>query len=244
MGLISSGPGRLGMRLDCMFSSVDPLAIVFVVLSAFSGALHIWADVNEQQPLAYLFKPLTLLLLILVVSCFVENAPWIYLILIFLGLVFSLAGDVFLMLEKDLFIQGLISFFMAHICYVLAFGQFLDFNSLPWLLLLGFVVISFGIWQYLKGSLGKLKIPVLAYISIIILMSFAAGSWSIQSIGTNNSMPALLAFTGSVIFMSSDTSLAINRFKQKYKYGQVLTLSTYYVAQILLVLSAISFNPS
>lgn len=241
MGLIFSGPGRPVMRLDCMFSTVNPLAIVFIALSALSGALHIWAGVNETQRLAYLFKPLTLLLLILVVSCFVENVPGVYLNLIFYGLVFSLAGDIFLMLEKDLFIQGLISFFIAHICYVFAFGQFLDLNSLPWLLLISFIVISFVIWQYLKESLGKLKIPVLAYMSIIIFMSFAAGSWAIQSMGTNNLMPALLAFIGSIVFMCSDTSLAINRFKQKYKYGQVLTLSTYYVAQILFVLSALAF---
>ena len=241
MDSIFNGLGRRAIVQACMFSALNPVALVFIALSALSGVLHIWADVNQKQRLAYLFKPLTLLLLILVVSCFVDHAPERYLNLIFFGLIFSLAGDVFLMLEKDLFIQGLISFFIAHIFYVLAFGQFLNFNSVPWLLLISFGVISFGIWQYLKGSLGNLKIPVFAYMSIIIFMSFAAGSWAIQSLGANYFMPALFAFIGSIIFMCSDTSLAINRFKRKYKYGQVLTLSTYYLAQILFVLSVLAF---
>ena len=37
------------------------------------------------------------------------------------GLVFSLAGDVFLMLPSDQFMAGLVSFLIAHLFYIAAF---------------------------------------------------------------------------------------------------------------------------
>ena len=37
------------------------------------------------------------------------------------GLLFSLVGDVSLMLPNERFIQGLVSFLVAHLCYIVAF---------------------------------------------------------------------------------------------------------------------------
>jgi uncharacterized membrane protein YhhN len=76
---------------------------------------------------------------------------------------------------------------------------------------------------------------------VIVMMSLAAGHWFLQSSG-DLLFPATLAFIGSLIFMCSDTSLSINRFKKKYPLGQFVTLSTYYLAQILFVLSVLSFT--
>jgi hypothetical protein len=40
-----------------------------------------------------------------------------------LGLIFSLAGDIFLMLPTDRFREGLASFLAAHVCYIAAFAS-------------------------------------------------------------------------------------------------------------------------
>ena len=41
--------------------------------------------------------------------------------MVVVGLVCSLAGDVFLMLPEERFVEGLVSFLLAHIAYVVAF---------------------------------------------------------------------------------------------------------------------------
>ena len=223
-----------------MFNSIHPLAIVFLSLSAISGGLHIWADYKNKLRLTYLFKPLTLLLMLLVVSCYVPNAPANYLSWIFLGLLFSMFGDIFLMLEKEKFILGLSSFFLAHFFYIVAFTNFIDLQNIHWWLVILLLVATIVIWFYLKESTGRLLIPVSFYMGVIVLMSLAAGHWFLQSSGDLR-LPATLAFIGALIFMCSDTSLAINRFKKKYPCGQFVTLSTYYLAQIFFVLSVLSF---
>ena len=223
-----------------MLISIHPLAIIFLILSAISGGLHIWADYNNKLRLTYLFKPLTLLLLLLVVSFYAPNAPSDYLSWIFLGLLFSMFGDIFLMLEKEKFVLGLSSFFLAHIFYIIAFSNFIDLQNIHWWLVTLLAVPATGIWLYLKDGVGKLIVPVSFYILIIVLMALTAGHWYLQSLEAMEKV-AGLAFVGSIIFMCSDTSLSINRFKKKYSWGQFVTLSTYYLAQMFFVLSVLSF---
>ena len=224
-----------------MLNSIHPLAIVFLSLSAISGGLHIWADYKNKLRLTYLFKPLTILLLLLVVSCYAPKAPSNYLTWIFLGLLFSMFGDIFLMLENEKFILGLSSFFLAHVFYIVAFTNFIELQNIHWWLVILLSVAATGIWFYLKDSVGRLLVPVSLYMGVIVMMSLAAGHWFLQSSGDLR-LPATLAFIGALIFMCSDTSLAINRFKKKYPWGQFVTLSTYYLAQILFVLSVLSFS--
>ena len=223
-----------------MLNPIHPLTIFFLSLSVISGALHIWADYNNKLRLTYLFKPLTLLLMLLVVACYAPNAPANYLSWIFLGLLFSMLGDIFLMLENEKFILGLSSFFLAHVFYIVAFASFIDLQNIHWWLVFILSVATTGIWFYLKESTGRLLIPVSLYMGIIVMMSLTAGHWFLQSSGDLR-FPATLAFIGALIFMCSDTSLSINRFKKKYPWGQFVTLSTYYLAQVLFVLSVLSF---
>jgi hypothetical protein len=42
---------------------------------------------------------------------------------------------------------------------------------------------------------------------------------------------------GALLFLISDSSLAVNRFLKKRRLGQALTLSTYFLAQWFIALS-------
>ncbi|MDQ3646228.1 MAG: lysoplasmalogenase, partial [Actinomycetota bacterium] len=69
----------------------------------------------------YVFKPLTTVALILTAASFRSDAPahlWSFVVA---ALLFSLLGDVFLMLERYLFVPGLAAFLAAHVCYIVAF---------------------------------------------------------------------------------------------------------------------------
>jgi uncharacterized membrane protein YhhN len=48
---------------------------------------------------------------------------------------------------------------------------------------------------------------------------------------------ALLAAAGAVIFMASDSALALNRFRAKFASAELLILSTYWLALWLMALS-------
>ena len=86
-----------------------------------SALLAIAAHLLHRPWLIYLFKPLTTLLIFafaLLPGTFPTDN---YTRAIALGLIFSLAGDIFLMLPGDYFLHGLVSFLIAHLWYWTAF---------------------------------------------------------------------------------------------------------------------------
>lgn len=148
------------------------------------------------------------------------------------GLVLSLVGDVFLMLPKDRFIAGLVSFLFAHIAYSVGFWSQLDGGMIWWLpaMLAAAGVIVFLL---LLPSLGKMLLPVAVYIAVIVQMAWAAGEYWL----TSGSTAAALAFGGALIFMFSDLCLAIERFRGPFKPSAVVVMGSYFMAQSLFVAS-------
>ena len=80
-------------------------------------ALLDWLAVSRGiRALEYVAKPATLLAL-LAYAAFGHASPWLV-----AALVFSLLGDIFLMLPADLFLAGLAAFLIAHLAYIGAFA--------------------------------------------------------------------------------------------------------------------------
>jgi uncharacterized membrane protein YhhN len=208
------------------------LTTIFSILAFASTTLDIWADYKGRQLLVYIFKPLTMIFIIVIAfqAKTLEILTYKYAILIGLGC--SLVGDIFMMLPRKRFIEGLVSFLIAHIFYIAAFLtrvelRFNFWHSFP--LLIYAVVMLTILFPYL----GRMKIPVIIYMLVIITMARFAIERYIQI----QNAKVLSAFVGAIFFVISDSSLATNRFVQKHKFGQALTLSTYFVAQLLIALS-------
>ena len=88
---------------------------------------------------------------------------------------------------------------------------------------------------FLWGGLGSdttLKIAVGAYVLVIALMAAQAIGRGTVLRDASSTAVAL----GACIFMASDTLIAINRFVQPLPMAGLWVLSTYYTAQILIVL--------
>lgn len=206
--------------------------IIAISISALcSAALVIWADYKKRRFPVYLFKPLTMVFII-VIPFMGKAASTNYKHLILSGLGCSLLGDIFLMLPKRRFIQGLVSFLIAHLSYCAAFLSAirLRFSIWPILLLLLYAIIFFRI---ILSYLGKMKFPVAAYMLVITAMAWLASQRYLQI----KEMKPLLAFIGAILFIVSDSSLAVNQFVRKHQFGQALTLSTYFAAQWLMTCS-------
>jgi len=214
-------------------NGLNALKTIFLPIIIFLTAfLHIRAEYCGPRWQIYLFKPLTTLFILLLAIFAAQPLSPRYQWFIELGLIFSLGGDIFLMLPKDRFIAGLVSFLAAHVCYIAAFSQGIHVVSTPWVLLpfLLTVIIFVGI---LWPDLAKMKLPVIIYAVAIGLMCWLATERWLQ-IGE---MKTFFAFGGAMLFIVSDASLAYNRFVKRFSAAQATILITYYFAQYLIASS-------
>jgi uncharacterized membrane protein YhhN len=207
------------------------ITVPLTLLALISAVIHIRAE-NQGPPIQkYIFKPLTTTLIILIALLAQNGGSGPYQYLIVAGLLFSLAGDIFLMLPSDRFIAGLISFLIAHIFYIVAFVS--DTGVAPVWGLVPFLVYGAIIYSFLAPHVGKLRVPVIIYMLAILVMAWQAlGRWL-----TLDDTFALLALIGAVLFVVSDSILALNRFRQPFRLARTLTMATYYSAQWLIALS-------
>ena len=75
--------------------------------------------------------------------------------------------------------------------------------------------------------------PATAYGLVILVMAWrASAAWAVLG-----SFPALLALAGALLFVVSDTLLAINRFIRQFRWSKVAVLGTYYAGQALIAAS-------
>lgn len=96
-------------------SIIHSVLIASVLLAAALAVRAHYLDAGRRWQV-YIFKPLaTLLLLALALSLPATSAG--YRLAVLCGLVFSTAGDIFLMLPRDRFVAGLASFLIAHLFY-------------------------------------------------------------------------------------------------------------------------------
>ncbi|HEX8693316.1 MAG TPA: lysoplasmalogenase [Longimicrobium sp.] len=203
-----------------------------------SALLTITAEARGWRTGVYVFKPLTTLL-VLGLALFEGNSvyPW-YQFFVVAGLLFSLAGDVFLMLPRDRFVAGLASFLLAHLCYIGAFGIAVSRRTpliVGALLLWGFVLL-----RVLWPGLGRLRVPVIVYAAVLLTMA-----WQAWEYGAPDFVGELLrgygwaAPAGATLFVVSDSALAVDRFARPFRHAPALVLATYYAAQTLIALSTI-----
>lgn len=206
--------------------------IILSVLALISGALAIQFDRKGVRRLFYLFKPLTMVLIIMIGAIAGTPVPATYKIFILAGLLCSLAGDVSLMFPDKWFKAGLVAFLAAHVFYILAFkpgpGRPVSVG-----IFLPFMIFGLLMFRTLAPSLGALKLPVLVYIAAITVMAWLAASRFIYAGGTR----LLFAFAGAVLFLVSDSVLAYDRFAKKIGPAQIIILGTYFPAQLLIALS-------
>jgi len=208
--------------------------LIFILTGlAFSTAiLHLWGEYRGPQWLIYSAKPLTTTLLVLLAAVAPQPVSGFYQWSIVVGLLFSLTGDIFLMLPSDRFVAGLVSFLMAHLWYIGAFASQVRWPPLSWW---GVPVVIWagGIYGLLAPHLGRMRLPVLIYLAAILLMAWLALTLFVQQ----GEAWALWAAIGAVLFVLSDSVLALNRFRKPFWSAQLIVLGSYYLAQWLIALS-------
>ena len=208
------------------------MVIMLSIFALASAMVCIWADYANNRPQVYIFKPLTMVFIVVLALLEEVTVSDTYKLFIVVGLFFSIMGDVWLMLPQDYFIRGLISFLIAHIFYIVAFwGIPTDFST--FLIRLPLILFAGGVFAYLRPHLGKYLAPVVVYMLIILGMGLFAPNRYYEYQDT----AGLLAVAGALLFMLSDSVLAINKFAKPFPAAQAIILSTYFAAQWLIALS-------
>lgn len=197
------------------------------IAALISAIITIAAKMRENSAVQYVFKPLTMCLIILTAILNVSSPTTFYQKMIIVGLIFSTVGDVFLINPKR-FVQGLLSFLIAHIFFAAAF------YSTPHLPSVVFYFAYFIFFlQILWKHLGKLKIPVIIYALAIVTMAWLALSRYL-AVGDDKT---LYAFVGSIFFTVSDSLIAYKKFRSPFPFAEVFILASYFIAQWLIALS-------
>lgn len=202
------------------------LAITLVV--AVADWLAVSLDVRVAE---YVLKPLTMVVLVCVALA-IDPSSDVARVAIVVGLLLSMAGDIFLMLPADLFVPGLASFLLAHIAYIvalLALGPGLGG------LVVGVVLVAIAALlvgrRIVAGAAAvdqTLRIPVIAYmgaISTMVALAFGTG--------------LLLAIGGALLFFISDAVLGWTRFVGDFPRSRSIVMVTYHLGQVGLVLALI-----
>lgn len=209
------------------------------ILFWLDSALNIWAVSTHNQPFIYITKPLLMPLLAL--------SLWLHAGTLFIrarnlalvGLIFSFVGDTLLMFadrSANFFMLGLISFLLAHVCYITAFLNISNLKpgllkQMPWLIL-PFIIYLIGFNYYLfDGVPGGLKMPVIIYSGVIMTMALSA----LHLKGIISGAAFQWFFVGALLFLISDSVLAAEKFKHLISNtgfnAAIIIMATYILGQ-------------
>jgi uncharacterized membrane protein YhhN len=207
---------------------VNAPAVVVLTLTAVVAVLDWLAVATDRRRAEYVLKPLVMVGLITTALTLDGVDPAVR-VAVVVALVLSLAGDVFLMVPRNLFVAGLASFLAAHVAYVVAM---LIVGSGGAGLVVGLVVVALAVLllgtRIVRGARAAdpaLVGPVALYLAVISAMVATAA-------GTGG--PAIVV--GAVSFYVSDAVLGWTRFVSQFRHSRVVVMVTYHVGQTLLVL--------
>lgn len=205
------------------------LFVVLVIAELISGSIESFSAWR------YVTKPSLLVALILY---FYFNSAELNpktKILTLIALIFSLAGDVLLMFDDQLpvfFIAGLVAFLLAHVFYIVIFWSERNSKINPF----GFIVIlamyTIGLFYLLITNLGDLLIPVVFYVIVILMMAVTAFLRQKKV----SKISFIFVFLGAILFVISDSILAVNKFYLPIRFSNISIMLTYALAQYFIVL--------
>ncbi|MCA6379487.1 MAG: lysoplasmalogenase [Cytophagales bacterium] len=213
-----------------------------VLIFAVGVSAELGTAIFDYPGHSLIFKPLIMIGLMAYYYALSPARSRLFLVALF----FCWLGDVFLIFQSTdplFFIGGLASFLAGHIVYIFCYRQLQIITSSKELLgsqkvrfAFPIILAGTGLVTILYPLLGELRIPVMIYALVITLMALTA----LFRYGRTNSKSFFLIFIGAVLFMVSDSLLAINKFHHAFSAAGALVMLTYSVAQFLIVEGALA----
>ena len=228
---------------DKLLSENIKFQLPFLLLYSSIALIVIGSRILGMDEVHNVFNPLLMIVLMVFISVNTKlSTP--HSKLIFIALFFSMLGNIFLMPFIDDFILGLSSFLIVHVFYILTFignSRYIKGVLLNKTLSIPITLIMIGITYVIVNSMMSrneftvIIISVIIYSVIILIMELAA----ISNYNLNKSYSSKIILIGSLLFMVSDSILAINKFAVNIYLSDLYMLSLYAIAQWLIVKGSI-----
>ena len=200
-------------------------------------AIEIYALLTGNALVEYFSKTLLMPILIVYFAANTRKPGLPVKFLLIVALIFSWLGDVLLLIDKQtksFFIYGLIAFLTAHVFYIFYFLKIRRLNKIEKrpnpLIFAAIAVYTLSLFAFIAPFVKNLLVPVAVYALVISTMlgaSIAAFDFGKHSFGK-------ISVAGTLLFIVSDSGLAINRFAAPFESAPLFVMLTYAVAQFLI----------
>ena len=216
---------------------------IFLILFFIVAIVEVFSEYKDNIKIEFCTKPLLMPLLILfyifgiIEGASIAQVDW----LIVVALIGGWAGDVLLM-QKDQekwFLFGMVAFLINQIFYIISFflsiSNITNFDSLGFYLLGPVLLVLIFMVPRFINKAGEMKIPVLVYLVAILLMHFTA----ILRLAEFQGLPFILVYVGSISFIFSDATIAVNKWDKEIPQGRPIIMTTYLLAQFYITLGVL-----
>ena len=208
------------------------LVLLIIVVIELTGRF------TENIRLEYPVKPL--IMIWMAVYFLIYSKKKSFTIPVLLAFFFSWLGDNFLMFSGKnelFFFAGVGGFFLAQLSYIYIFSTYREeirqgyLRKKP-LLIIFFLLYVGGIYFVLfPGIEGIMKPVILVYALSLMAMSMMA----LNRRGRVNPPSFRYVFAGSILFLLSDSMIAINKFSTEFPLAGFWIMITYISAQYLIM---------
>jgi uncharacterized membrane protein YhhN len=211
------------------------LCLIFFL---FIAIVELISEIYNLKTVTMVVKPLLMPSLAALLFFSVKNKNKLTFFVI-IALMFSWFGDVFLMFQEinpQYFVFGLVSFLLAHITYIFIFSKSSsEFKPSIITYSTGFSLLLFGVLMLflLWPGLGEMQIPVLVYTMVIVGMGLVALFRKAEG--------ASIVLIGAILFITSDSMIAINKFYEPITAARFWIMITYILAQYLITIGMINY---
>jgi len=152
---------------------------------------------------------------------------------LYLGaLFFSLLGDIFLLDKEGLFLLGIGAFLITQVLFivlVLRRSSRTSKSNLIWSAI-PFMIYLVLLMRTLAPELDDLFYPVLIYGSVISVFGITALNYHLNQ----RNSESLILLSGALLFIASDSMIALNKFYSPHMIYPVAIMLTYALAQYLI----------
>ena len=194
------------------------------------SAVNIIAGIIENVWIGYITKPLLMLTLAFFYFQYSQKTLNNRDKIVLGALLFSCLGDTFLMFQganPNFFLFGLGAFLLAQVCYVVLFQREGKPNYLRWI---PFVLYSSLLLFILLNKItSDLRIPIIVYSLVITMMGIRSSERQVSQKSYQ------LVLVGAVLFIISDSLIALSKFVASFPLAGVWIMLTYVIAQYLII---------
>lgn len=196
----------------------------------FSGWLFVDASYRGPTWQRWVFKPLTLLLLLLL--AWQAPALGVAGYLLVLGLLAALVGDVLLLLPRERMLYAVGAFFLSHLLYTLSFTSQMTF-SFFWPLPLTLLVIGTLLLATLWSRLEEMRWPIATLVAMTLLMVWLAGEqYFLRSTDFGFTLLA-----GTTLLLLANIVWLLNRYRCSFRIADAIVAFCYFSGHFLIVRS-------